>query len=69
VGDASPSLRLASAFAQEYDETNVIPLDDYFDVPTPSKMNILASVVSSYGLTKQNGELISPKTLTACSGG
>jgi hypothetical protein len=25
-----------SVFAQEYDEMNVVPLDYYFDVPTPS---------------------------------
>jgi hypothetical protein len=36
VAAALTTLRLASAFAQEYDEMNVIPLDDYFDVPTPS---------------------------------
>jgi hypothetical protein len=33
---ALTTLRLASAFAQEYDEMNVIPPDDYFDIPTPS---------------------------------
>ena len=36
VAAALTTLRLASAFAQEYDEMNVIPLDDYFDIPTPS---------------------------------
>ena len=36
VAAALTTLRLASAFAQEYDEMNVIPLDEYFDIPTPS---------------------------------
>jgi hypothetical protein len=36
VAAALITLRLGSVFAQEYDEMNVVPLDDYFNVPTPS---------------------------------
>jgi hypothetical protein len=30
------ALSIHSMFAQGYDETNIVPLDDFFDVPTPS---------------------------------
>ena len=36
IAAALTTLRIGSVFAQEYDEMNVVPLDDYFDVPTPS---------------------------------
>jgi hypothetical protein len=36
VAAALTTLRVSSVLAQDYDEMNVIPLDDYFDVPTPS---------------------------------
>jgi hypothetical protein len=35
VAAALSTLGAGSVFAQDYDELNVIPLDDYFDVPTP----------------------------------
>jgi hypothetical protein len=36
IAAALTILRVGSVFAQEYDEMNVVPLDDYLDVPTPS---------------------------------
>jgi hypothetical protein len=36
IAAALTTLRVGSVFAQEYDEMNVVPLDYYFDVPTPS---------------------------------
>jgi hypothetical protein len=36
VAAALTTLRVGSVFAQKYDEMNVVPLDDYFYVPTPS---------------------------------
>ena len=36
IAAAVTTLRIGSVFAQEYDEMNVVPLDDYFNVPTPS---------------------------------
>ena len=36
VAAALTTLGVGSVFAQDYDEMNVIPPDDYFDVPTPS---------------------------------
>ncbi len=35
VAAALTTLGVGSLFAQDYDEMNVIPPDDYFDVPTP----------------------------------
>jgi hypothetical protein len=36
IAAALTTLRVGSVFAQEYDEMNVVSLDYYFDVPTPS---------------------------------
>jgi hypothetical protein len=40
IAAALTTLTVGSVFAQEYDEMNVVPLDDYFDVPIDEYVNI-----------------------------